>query len=267
MTLCPPKSGLLFCNALLLAAVVACAGNQLTAQTVVNLGTADSFVVLAGTTVVNSGATILSGDLGVSPGGSITGFPPGVVMNGAIYESDVVADQAQIDAFAAYTQLAGLTPTDGRDMTAYNLGGLTLTPGVYNFSSTALFTSGVLTLDGLNQTDTLFVFQVGSTLTTNGVTSFDFINGATASNVWFQVGSSATLNIGTAFEGTIIAYASDTLVTGVSVEGRVIALTGSVTLDTNTITASIPEPASTALLVSGLVSFAVVGVLWKRSAA
>jgi type VI secretion system secreted protein VgrG len=265
MTFSPSKSGLLFFNTLFLAGIVACASTLASAQTVVALGTAGSFAVLGGTSVVNTGATVLTGDLGVSPGGSITGFPLGIVTGGSIYTNDSVAIQAHADAVTAYGQLAGLAPTDLRDMTAFDLGGLTLTPGVYHFSSTAAFTSGMLTLDGLNQADKLFVFQIGSTLTTTGVTSFNLINGAVASNVWFQVGSSATLGASTSFAGTIIALASDTLITGVSVEGRVIALNGTVTLDTNTIT-SIPEPATASLFAAAFMSVAVFGLRRRRSA-
>jgi type VI secretion system secreted protein VgrG len=267
MILHSSKFGFSFINSLLLSATLACVGHQAAAQTVVALGTAESFAVLGGTSVVNTGATLVTGDLGVSPGASITGFPPGIVTGGSIYLNDAVALQAHNDATTAYNQLAGLTPK--ADLTGQNLGGLTLNPGVYSYSAAAAFTSGVLTLDGLNQADTLFVFQIGSTLTTTGVTSFNFINGATASDVYFQVGSSATLGINTSFAGTIIALASDTLITGVSVEGRIIALTGSVTLDTNTITnvvTNVPEPATTALLVSALAAVAVCAVRRRRSA-
>ncbi|HTJ79633.1 MAG TPA: ice-binding family protein [Rariglobus sp.] len=259
MTLHPEKSGRSFCTALFLAAAVACAGNQLAAQTVINLGTAESFAVLGGASVVNTGNTVLFGDLGVSPGATISGFTPGIVVGGSIYINDTVAIQAHNDATTAYDQLVGLTPTD--DLTGQDLGGLTLTPGVYFYSAAAGLT-GTLTLDGLNQADTLFVFQIGSTLTT-GVSAFNLINGATADNVWFQVGSSSTLGAGTAFEGTIIAHDSDNLITGVSVLGRVIALNATVTLDTNTITA-IPEPGVTVLIFSALVTLAVIGRRYSR---
>ena len=250
-------------NSLLFLVILACIGHQAAAQTVVALGTAKSFAVLGGASVVNSGSTILSGDLGVSPGASITGFPPGIVTGGAIYINDAVAIQAHNDAVTAYNQLAGFTPT--ANLTGQNLGGLTLTQGVYFYSAAAAFTSGILTLDGQNQAAPLFVFQIGSTLNTTGTTSFNFINGATASDVWFQVGSSATLGLNTAFAGTIISLVSDTLLTGVSVKGRIIALTGTVTLDSNVIT-NVPEPATTALLVSAFAAIAVC-VLRRRNAA
>ncbi len=256
----PQKSGLLFCNALFLAAAVSCVGNQASAQIVIDLGTAESFAVLGGASVVNTGNTIVTGDLGVAPGISITGFGPGTVTGGSIHTNDAIAIQAHDDAQTAYDQLAGLG--FATDLTGLNLGGLTLTPGVYSYSAAAAFTSGILTLDGLNQSDTTFVFQIGSTLTTTGVTSFNLINGAVASNVWFQVGSSATLGIGASFAGTVIAHDSDTLNTGVTVDGRIIALNATVTLDTNTITAptvAIPEPATGALIVSALAGLTVLG--------
>ena len=135
-----------------------------------------------------------------------------------------------------------------------SLAGLTLQPGVFNYSAAAAFTSGVLTLDGLNQSNPLFVIQIGSTLISTGTVSFNFINGAGANNLWFQVGTSTTLGIGASFAGTIIADVSDTLNTGVSLNGRVFALTGAATLDTNQITgiSAIPEPSTYAAIAAGL---------------
>jgi len=190
---------------------------------------------------------MITGNLGVSPGGAITGFPPGIV-NGTIHVADAVASQAQYDAFTAYNTL--LAFTGATDLTGQNLGGLTLTPGTYNFNTAAQLT-GTLILDGQGQTNPNFVIQIGSTFTTASASSILLINGANYDNVFFQVGSSATLGAGTDFSGNLIALTSDTLNSGVTVNGRVFALNGAVTLDGSTIMA-IPEPSSAALVVSGL---------------
>lgn len=247
-------------NALLLAALVACTGHRAGAQTIV-LGAAESFAVLGSSAITNTGTTSVFGNIGVSPSGAITGFPPGIV-TGTTHLNDVTSAAARADATTAYNQLAALPSTS--DLSGQNLGGLTLTSGVYEFSSGAEI-DGVLTLDGQNQSNALFVFQITSTLTTTN-TSFNLINGASAANVWFQVGSSATLNANTAFTGTIIASASNSLVDAVTVDGRLIALNGAVTLIGNQISNAsvIPEPATSALLVSGLALLSVVG-LRRRS--
>ncbi|GAA5138633.1 hypothetical protein GCM10023213_17830 [Prosthecobacter algae] len=215
----------------------------------VSLGAAESFSVLAATTVTNTGPTSLSGDLGVSPGTAISGFPPGT-FSGTIHLNDALAIQAQADALNAYNILVLMPET--QILTGQDLGGLTLTPGVYQFDSSAQLT-GTLTLDGLGLDNPLFVFQIGSTLTTASLSIIDTINGATSDNVYFQVGSSATLGTGTDFEGNILAFVSDTLTTGATVEGRVIALTGAVTLDSNLI--AVPEPGALLLVLCGLTTF------------
>ncbi len=203
------------------------------AQIAPTLGTAQSFAILGASAVTNTGPTIVNGDLGVSPGTAITGFPPGIV-NGTIHAADAVAAQAQHDANTAYNFLAGQpcnTILTGRD-----LGGLTLTPGVYCFASSAQLT-GTLTLNGQGDPNAVFIFKIGSTLTTASNSSVMLINGGTTCNVFFQIGSSATLGTGTQFIGNIFALASATLTTNVNVSGRAFGLNGAVTLDSNVVSA------------------------------
>jgi hypothetical protein len=214
-------------------AAASLAGLQAPADAQALLGTAQSFAVLGGSTVTNTGPSIISGNLGVSPGSAVTGFPPGIVINGTIHAADAVALQAQSDVTTAYNALAGMACNV--DLTGQDLGGLTLTPGVYCFSSSAQLT-GELTLDAQGNPNALFVFQIGSTLTTASNSSVRLINGARACNVFWQVGSSATLGTATLFAGNILALASITLNTGASIVfGRALARTGAVTLDNNVI--------------------------------
>jgi len=199
------------------------------------LGTAQSFAVLGGSTVTNTGATTVEGNLGVSPGLAVTGFPPGLVIGGTIHPADQVALQAQNDTTTAYNTLAGEAPT--LDLTGQDLGGKTLVAGVYSFSSSAQLT-GALTLDAQGDPSATFVFQIGSMLTTASNSSVVVINGATDCNIYWQIGSSATLGTTTAFKGNIVALTSITLVTGATVSGRALARNGAVTMDTNTISTS-----------------------------
>lgn len=231
---------------MLLAALVACGAPHVHAQTI-DLGSASSFAVLAHTTVTTTDSSFVSGDLGVSPSGTIVGFVADDV-DGTIHLNTDASADALLDATATYNQLAALA--FDQDLSTTNLGNRLLNAGVYSYSSTAAF-NGVLTLDAQDQIGALFVFKIGSTLTTANA-SFNLINGASADNVWFQIGSSATLGSGTSFTGTLLSSVSNTLATGVSVNGRVIALTGAITMDANQITkiATIPEPSATALLVS-----------------
>jgi ice-binding like protein len=201
-----------------------------------SLGSAENFAVLAASTVTNTGATTLTGDLGLSPGTAITGFPPGIVI-GTIHAADPVALQAQADLTVAYNNLAGMPCTT--TLTGQNLGGLTLTPGVYCFATTAQLT-GTLTLDAQGNPNAVFVIQLGTALTTAAASAVQVINGGKPSNVFWQVGSSATLGAGTAFAGNLVALASVTLGAGTSVTGRVLARTAAVTMDTNTVTALTP---------------------------
>jgi len=209
------------------AAAVVC---QHAAQLPVNLGSAGTFTALAGSTVTNTGPTIINGDVGVSPGAAITGFPPGTVVGGAIHAADGPAATAQLDLTAAYNDAAGRPLPIS---VAGDLGGLTLSPGLYKSTST-LGITGVLHLDGGGNANSVFIFQVGSGLTTASNSQIILQNGAQAANIFWQVGSSATLGTNSIFDGTIMAQASVTLATGAALNGRALARTGAVTLDTNT---------------------------------
>ncbi len=199
-----------------------------------SLGAAASFAVLGGSAVTNTGPSIITGDLGVSPGSAITGFPPGIVTGGTIHAGDPLASQAHADAITAYNYFAG-RPLNF-DLTGQDLGGLTLTPGVYNFSTSAQLT-GTLILNAQGNPNATFVFQIGSTLTTASNSAVLMINGGQSSNVFWQVGSSATLGAGTAFVGNILALTSITITTGASIDGRALALNGAVTMDSNAVAA------------------------------
>ena len=194
----------------------------------------DSFAVLGGSTVTNTGPTVITGNVGVSPGAAITGFPPGIVNAPyTVYRANAVALQAQSDLTTAYNVLASRPTT--ADLTGVDLGGQTLNPGVYNFNTGAQLT-GTVTLDAAGNPNAVFIFNIGSTLTTASASSVQLINGAQAGNVFFRVGSSATLGATTAFKGQILALTSITLITGATVDcGSVLARNGAVTLDTNVI--------------------------------
>jgi hypothetical protein len=198
----------------------------------VPLGTAESFAVLAGTTVTNTGPSVISGDLGVSPGTAVTGFPPGTVTAGTVHAADSVALQAEGALATAYNDAAGRSSTA---TISADLAGRTLTPGVYT-SASSLGLSGDLTLNAQGDPNAVFVFQAGSTLTVGSGSHVLLIGGAQACNVFWQVGSSATIGTSSAFAGNILALTSISLTTGATLNGRALARNGAVTLDTNTIT-------------------------------
>jgi hypothetical protein len=205
------------------------------AQTAPSLGSAQSFAVLGASTVTNTGSSIITGDLGVSPGTDVTGFPLGLGVSGTIHAADAAALAAQTSATTAYNDLASQACTE--DLTGQDLGGKTLTAGVYCFSSSAQLT-GTLTLNAQGNAGAVFIFKMGSTLTTASGSSVVLINGGAPCNVFWQVGSSATLGTTTSLAGDVLALASITVTTGASVTGRTIALTGAVTLDTNAVSAT-----------------------------
>jgi uncharacterized protein with beta-barrel porin domain len=201
-----------------------------------------SFAVLAGQTVTNTGATVINGNVGVSPGSAVTGFPPGIVVNGVIYDVGAVPAQAQSELTTQYNTLNGQPPTS--NLTSTDLGGLTLTSGVYKFDNSAQLT-GTLTLDAQGNPNSRFVFVIGSTLTTASQSQINLINSAQGGNVYFVVGSSATLGTDTEFAGQIVALTSITLNTGATINcGAALARNGSVTLDTNTISICVLDKAT-----------------------
>jgi hypothetical protein len=197
------------------------------------LGAAAPFGAFAAATLTNTGNSIVNADVGLTPGTSVTGFPPGII-NGTLFlepGQHAQLQQAKLDAQAAYNDLEG-RPCN---TTSPNLNS-TLAPGVYCFPSSASLTTA-LVLDGQGNANAVFVFQIPTTLITATGSSVTLINGASAKNVFWQVGTSATLGTNTAFQGTIIANTSVTMNTGASiVKGRAMALNGAVTLDTNVIT-------------------------------
>jgi hypothetical protein len=190
-----------------------------------------TFAVLGGSTVTNTDTpTVIVGNLGVSPGSAVTGFPPGIVIGGTIHAADAFAAQAQNELTTTYNDLAGRACDT--DLTSQDLGGMTLTPGVYCFSTSAQLT-GTLTLDAQGDPAATFIFQIGSTLTTASGASVVLINGGSNCGVFWQAGSSAILGTGTTLLGSIVALQSITLNTGSNVLGRVLARNGAVTLDNN----------------------------------
>lgn len=204
---------------------------QATPQLPLTLGAAGTFSVLAGSTVTNTGSSTVNGDLGLSPGSAVTGFPPGVVVGGAIHADDSPAVLAQGGLTAAYNDAATRTTSV---IIAGDLGGLTLTPGLYQ-STSALSITGVLRLDGQGNTNSVFIFQIASALTSFSGSQIILQGGAQEANIFWQVGTSATLGTTSIFNGSILAQASISLGTGAAPNGRALWETGAVTLQSNTI--------------------------------
>jgi hypothetical protein len=209
-------------------------------QPTVNLGTAASFAVLAGAGITNTGITTINGDVGTYPTVSETGFGT-VTLNGTDHAGDAVTQNAKTDLVTAYNDAAGRIPVIGK---SGDIGGQTLTPGVYKSAST-LGITGTLTLDAQGDPNAVFIFQIGSALTTATGSSVILKNGAQACNIFWQIVSSATLETGSTFQGTILALTSITVNTGAVVKGRLLARNGDVTLIANTITVpicAVPTP-------------------------
>ena len=233
-----------------LAAVVVPSDQAAAQQAPIGLGTADNFAVLSGQGVTNTGPTTINGDLGTWPNPSVTGA--GLTVTGSIHAADAVAQQAQADTTIAYNDAAGRTPVS---TVATELGGQTLTAGAYNSSSGTFEITGPLTLNAQGDPNAVFVFQAASTLLTASASTVNLVNGATACNVFWQVGSSATLGTNSTFRGTVLALASITVTTGVTIEGRALARNGAVTLNTDTITrATCAPPETTSATISSSVN-------------
>lgn len=211
--------------------------NVITAQTTVHstvpLAGATTLAILAGSSITNTGATNVTGDMGLSPGTSVGGFPPGILV-GTLHINDGIATQAKLDLTAAYNDAAGRTSTDMVTLSG-NIGGLTLTPGLYKSTSSLALSSGNVTFDAQGDPNAVFIIQIASSLTVTSGRQVILTNGALASNIFWQVGSSATFGTTVVFKGTIMAMQSITFNTGAKLDGRALARTGNVTMAGNTI--------------------------------
>ena len=243
-------------------AALLCSATFVAAQSAPPLATAQSFAVLGGSAVTNTGASVITGDLGVSPGSAVTGFPPGLVVGGTIHAADATAGSAQTSLTNAYNDAAGRPCT--LNLTGQDLGGKVLTAGVYCFSTSAQLT-GLLTFDAQGDPNAVFIIQIGSTLTTASGSTVLVINGGNPCNVFWQVGSSATLGTNSSFAGNILALTSITLTTGAAVRGRTLARNGAVTLDTNTVNATCAAACPVVTLAPATLPNGTVGVAFNQT--
>jgi hypothetical protein len=213
----------------------------------VSLGTADNFAILAGSAITNTGSSVISGDVGISPGTAVTGFPP-AVLNGVQHVADAQAIQAKTSITSTYTDASNRTPITS---IGTELGSAVILPGVYASPSGTFGLTGTVTLDAQGDPNAVFIFKSASTLITASGSRVVLANGAQACNVFWLVGSSATLGTNSTFKGSLIAQTSITLTTNAQVEGRLLAQNGAVTLDSNTVTkascaqAPVPTPVPT----------------------
>jgi hypothetical protein len=206
---------------------------QTTVQTAISLNGASSFAILAGSEVTNTGATVITGDIGLSPGTSIGGFPPGI-LNGTQHINDAIANQAKLDITDAYNDAASRTCPDVVTLSG-NIGGLTLTPGLYFSTSSLAISSGDLTLDAQGDASAVFIIQIASTFTTTSGRQVILSGGALASNIFWNVGSSATFGTTSVIKGTVLATESITFNTGATLDGKALTRIGGITLEGNTI--------------------------------
>ncbi|MDD2797305.1 MAG: ice-binding family protein [Bacteroidales bacterium] len=206
---------------------------QTTTQSTIPLASTANFAILAGSSITSTGNTSITGDIGLSPGSSMGGFPPGVLV-GTLSINTLIASQAKLDLTTAYNDAAGRTSTDIVTLSG-NIGGLTLTPGLYKSTSSLAISSGDLTFDAKGNSNAVFIIQIASTLTTTSDRKVILSGGALASNIFWQVGSSVTLGTTSVFKGTIMAMQSITFNTGATLNGRALARIGGITFAGNTV--------------------------------
>ncbi|MEU8328482.1 ice-binding family protein [Micromonospora sp. NPDC048839] len=221
-------------SAITLLAVLAVPRSASAAEPPVPLGAAATFAVLAGTTITSTGLSEVNGDIGVSPGTAVTGFPPGQ-LNGSLHANDAVAVAGQSDLAIAYNDAVSRTTTD---VVSDQLGGTTKTTGVYESVAGTFDITGDLTLDAEGDPNAVFIFKTTTTLITGASSMVNLANGAQACNVFWQVGSSATLGANSILRGNLLAFTSITVGAALEVDGRTLAINGAVTMDTATITRS-----------------------------
>jgi hypothetical protein len=202
-------------------------------MTGVSMGASSNFVLLTGSAISNTGATTVTGDMGLSPGTSVGGFPPGI-LTGTLHINDAAANQGKLDLTAAYNDAAGRTSSQIVTLSG-NIGGLTLTPGLYKSTSSLAVSSGDLTFDAKGNASAVFIIQIASTLTTTSGRKVILAGGAQASNIFWEVGSSATFGTTSSIQGTVIAMQSITFDTGASLNGKALSRNGAIVMAGNAI--------------------------------
>jgi hypothetical protein len=206
---------------------------QTTHQNTISLAGSANLAILGGSAISSTGATSITGDMGLSPGTSVGGFPPGNLV-GTLHVNDGIANQAKLDLTAAYNDAAGRTCTDIVTLSG-NIGGMTLTPGLYKSTSSLAVSSGDVTFDAKGNANAVFIIQIASTLTTTSGRKVILSGGASASNIFWQVGTSATFGTTSVFKGTVMAMQSITFDTGASLDGKALARNGAIVMAGNAI--------------------------------